>query len=67
MPYLHERQIILNTRHKSDQFYTICKHKGYNFILCINLNENEMLVYTEVGILCTSIDYSHVTEEYGLP
>ena len=57
MPYLHERKIHLNWRTNADQFYTISQYKGTNFILCLQFNDNKMLVYLENGVLADVFNY----------
>ena len=67
LPYLHERRIYLNRRHTANQFYTISKSDGLNYILCMCFNDNKMYVYTETGILCERIKYNSIAEECGRP
>jgi hypothetical protein len=67
LPYLHERRIYLNRRHQANQFYTISKMDGLNYILCLCINDNKMYVYTETGILCDRIKYNHISDECGRP
>jgi hypothetical protein len=57
LPYLHERKVHLNWRTSTDQFYTISQYKGTNFILCMQFNENKMLVYLENGVLADVYDF----------
>mmetsp|Transcript_9402 Transcript_9402/g.14361 ORF Transcript_9402/g.14361 Transcript_9402/m.14361 type:complete len:92 (+) Transcript_9402:3671-3946(+) len=67
LPYLHERRIYLNRRHYSNQFYTIVRHEGYKFILCVCINDSKMYIYTETGILVDRILYREESQRWGKP
>ena len=62
LPYLHDRKIYLNRRHTANQFYTLCKYKDENYILCLCLSDNKMYVYTETGILKEKVTYYELAE-----
>ena len=68
LPYLHERRIYLNRRHKANQFYTLVMDRNYNnYILCLCIPDNKMYVYTETGILVDRVSYKDIAEQYGKP
>ena len=67
LPYLHERKIYMNKRHDADQFYTIIEHEERTYILCLCINDDEMYIYTETGILCEKIIYPDLREKCGKP
>lgn len=68
MPYLHERKIYLNCRHRSNQFYTLIKHQNnQSYIICLCVAENKMYIYTENGILIGKVSYQDLADKYGKP
>lgn len=67
MPYLHERKIYLNRRHNDNQFYTILKHEGETYIMCITWDLQKIYVYSETGKLCDRITYVEQAITWGRP
>lgn len=68
MPYLHERKIWLNMLTNNNQFYTIYrKSNDQLFIICLNMDEERVMVYTETGILLARVYYSELAKEIGKP
>lgn len=73
LPYLHERKIMLNRRLSANQFYTIFEEyddflkKANRYILCFCISDSKIYVYTETGILKSTIFYNHFDEMYGKP
>ena len=70
MPYLHERRIYLDHNEAANQFYTIFgeeKDDDDSYIVCLDIIENQMAVYTNTGILLFKDSFKELSQQIGKP